>query len=319
MSFSKIRGSLFAGTILAAAGMASAAQAACADLVAAFDRAVAARSVDAASQAIGAIGADVICMARIDEFRARFADFLIAHAGTPGVSAADRVKAIGAAERALNNSGHWQAIEKLADYFQRNGENAKAHRWYERTISVLNTPGAMPEPDGRQLQALADKLFGTEALLNDDKEGRRDIAFVGSSREPDGRLGGLYSPALRAAVAVKVPIPINFYTNETRFTPVGVKAMELLVEAGKRERTMMLVGHADPRGRPEYNLDLSRRRVIAVRDELVRRGVAAEIRTDAKGASQPFDARVLPNFDQLTQEDIWQLDRRVELLRDSRP
>jgi outer membrane protein OmpA-like peptidoglycan-associated protein len=299
--------------------MTSAAQAACADLVAAFDRAVAARSVDAASEGLGAIGADVMCMARADEYHARFADFLIAHAGTPGVSAAERAKAIGAAERTLLNSGHWQADERLADYFQRIGDEAKAHQWYEQTMSVMSAPGATPEPDGRQLQALTYKLYGAEALLNDDKEGSRDVPYWGSSRGPDGRLGGLYSPALRVVVALKVPIPINFYTNEARFTPNGVKAMQLLVEAGKQERAMVLVGHADPRGKAEYNMELSRKRVMAVRDELRRNGVAAEIRIEAKGVTQPFDARVLPNFDQLTQEEIWQLDRRVELIRDMRP
>jgi outer membrane protein OmpA-like peptidoglycan-associated protein len=331
MAFSITRGSLFAGRIFAAVGavagavvaMASPTHAACADLAAGFDRAVAAGSVDALSRSIGAIGADAMCLGRVDEFRARLSDFLIAYAGAPGVTGADREHAIGVAERTLANSGNWQGLEKLADYFLRNGDTAKAHDWYEQTVTVLNTPGVAPKPNAIQLQTLADKLFGAQSLLNDDKEGLRDIPFVSSKREQDGSLGGLYSPVLlRGAAVVKVSIPINFYTNATRFTPTGLKAMQLLAEVAKQQPAMTLVGHADPRtppGKPDYNMELSRQRAMAVRDELLRNGVTADIKVDWKGASQPFKASLLPNADLLTEEDIWQLDRRVEWVHDALP
>jgi outer membrane protein OmpA-like peptidoglycan-associated protein len=116
-----------------------------------------------------------------------------------------------------------------------------------------------------------------------------------------------------------VPIPVNFYTNETHFTPTGEKAMQELAEAAKTMRMMKLIGHADPRGTAEYNMDLSLRRVEAVRAELLRQGIRAEIRIDWKGASQPFNVGVLPNADRLSREEIWQLDRRVEWVRDAVP
>jgi outer membrane protein OmpA-like peptidoglycan-associated protein len=257
----------------------------------------------------------------VEEFRARLVDFLVAHAGAPGIAAADRESALSAAERMLETSGNWHGAEKVADYFMGHRQELKAHQWYQKSVSILNTPGSVATPDERR--TLMIKLAAAQSLANDDHEGGKNVAFVGSKREIDGSLGGLFSPALlrvpRGAVVVNVPIPINFYTNETRFTPTGEKAMQELAKAAAQVRRMKLIGHADPRGTGEYNMDLSRRRVEAVRDELLRNGVTAEIWIDWKGAQQPFDTSVLPNADRLSKEEIWQLDRRVEWARDALP
>jgi hypothetical protein len=54
-----------------------------------------------------------------------------------------------------------------------------------------------------------------------------------------------------------------------------------------------------------------------VRDELRRRGIGADIMIAWKGAQQPFDIGVLPY--KPSQEEIWQLDRRVEWAREVLP
>jgi outer membrane protein OmpA-like peptidoglycan-associated protein len=323
------RVSLLAVMIFAAAGMPIAAHATCADLVAAFDKAVTAHSVDAAIRSLEAISDDAVCGGRVDEFRGKLVDFLIAYAGSAGLAAADREKAQSIAERTLaSGGGNWRGAEKLADYFMGRADRVNAYQWYQKSVSILNTPGisALSEERG----ALLTRLAAAQSLANDDQEGRKRIAFAPVMREPDGRPGGIYSPALlrgpraglrgpRGAAVVSVPIPVNFYTNETRFTPTGEKAMQELAEAAKTMRMMNLIGHADPRGTAEHNIDLSRRRVEAVRDELLRQGIRAEIRIDWKGASQPFNVGVLPNADRLSPEEIWQLDRRVEWIRDAVP
>jgi OmpA-OmpF porin, OOP family len=316
------RVSLLAVMIFAAAGMPIAAHATCADLVAAFDKAVTAHSVDAAIRSLEAISDDAVCGARVDEFRGKLVDFLIAYAGSAGLAAADREKAQSIAERTLaSGGGNWRGAEKLADYFMGRADRVNAYQWYQKSVSILNTPGISALSEERR--ALLTRLAAAQSLANDDQEGRKSIAFTGAMREIDGSLGGIYSPALlrgpRGAAVVSVPIPVNFYTNETRFTPTGEKAMQELAEAAKTVRTMKLIGHADPRGTAEHNVDLSRRRVEAVRAELLRQGITAEIRIDWKGASQPFDVGVLPNADRLSREEIWQLDRRVEWVRDAVP
>src|SRR5215470_10890003 len=113
MTISRMRSGLFAGPVFIAAAItlagAGTAQAACKDAVEAFDNAVKARAVDAAVSGLGAIGDELgMCLTRIEEFRARLVDFLIDYAGTPGVAAADRDRALGTAERTLLSSGNWK-------------------------------------------------------------------------------------------------------------------------------------------------------------------------------------------------------------------
>lgn len=69
-------------------------------------------------------------------------------------------------------------------------------------------------------------------------------------------------------------------------------------------RSIKLVGRADPRGETEYNLSLGEHRAAAVREYLVRDGVApGRITLTSRGA---LDATG-------TDEDSWRLDRRVDI------
>lgn len=66
-------------------------------------------------------------------------------------------------------------------------------------------------------------------------------------------------------------------------------------------------GHTDPRGTDKYNQSLSERRVIVIRDALVRAGVPTQkILTGAFGESRPVCGGPT--------EECWQRDRRVEVL-----
>jgi peptidoglycan-associated lipoprotein len=68
-----------------------------------------------------------------------------------------------------------------------------------------------------------------------------------------------------------------------------------------------LEGFADPRGPQAYNIELSARRVNAVRDALIAAGVPQEqIRVGAYGELNPRCAQ--------KNEECWQQDRRVEVI-----
>jgi outer membrane protein OmpA-like peptidoglycan-associated protein len=319
MKYSRALISPFTAVILATIGISTGAQAACEDLARDFDRAVAARSLDSASRALAAIADDMVCGARVDEFRARLVDFLVTYAGSPGIAEADRARVLKMAEGTIAISRNWRGAEKFADYFMGRGDKVSAFEWYQQSVSFLSSnPGERAPSEERRI--LMTKLAAAQSLANDDHEGRTQIEYVPVTRGIDGSLEGIYSRALlRGAEAVPIPIPINFYTNETRFTSTGEKAMQELATAvlEQRVRTMKLIGHADPRGTAQHNMDLSRRRVEAVRDELLRRGVRAEIRIEWKGKEQPFDISVLPY--RPAQEEEWQLDRRVEWEREAQP
>lgn len=71
----------------------------------------------------------------------------------------------------------------------------------------------------------------------------------------------------------------------------------------QNNRPVRLVGHADPRGTEEYNMALSEKRAMSVRDRLVRLGLqAGQINTVGKGE---LDATG-------TDEESWSKDRRVD-------
>jgi outer membrane protein OmpA-like peptidoglycan-associated protein len=306
MEISIKRSGLFAGPIfiVAAITMAgtSAARAACADVVAAFDKAVAAHAMNDAIRSFEDISDNPSagCLGRHQEFRVRLADFLIEHAGTPDLAAADRERALSAAARTLETSADWRGKQKLADYYFAHGERLKAHQWYEESVAVLATPGFAATDQERH--DLMTRLAAAQSLAGDDKGDPRPLP---STRCRMAACGG--------AAIVPVPIPIQFAANLTAFTPLGERALQELVEAAKQIPALTLVGHVAPRGRTrEDNMDLSRRRVIAVRDKLVENGVKAEIAIAWKGDTEPFDVSALPDGGQLSQDEIWQLDDRVE-------
>jgi peptidoglycan-associated lipoprotein len=66
-------------------------------------------------------------------------------------------------------------------------------------------------------------------------------------------------------------------------------------------------GHTDPRGTDKYNQALSERRVVVIRDALLRAGVPTDkIHTGAFGKARPICGN--------PSEACWQRDRRVEVL-----
>jgi outer membrane protein OmpA-like peptidoglycan-associated protein len=328
MNNSEFRPGPFAGLIIIAAVFmlagAGAAQAACAEpIIAVFDKAVAERKLDAAVDGLKHISLNPGCLTRVAEFRAKLADFLIDYAGTTGIATAERDKALTAAEATLLTGPHWRGKMKLGDYYFAHGDKPKAYEWYKQSIATLSTHPAAERPTDKELKDLMAKSSSALSLANNDLGGTARVHFT-PSRAPDGSLGGIYSRDLvRGAGVVNVPLPINFYKDQATFTPSGEEEMKQLIEAAKEVPTMTLVGHADPTGpsrnRREYNMELSRRRVEAVRDRLVNEHAKTrdQITIRWMGDTQEADVSVLPGGDQMSLEDRYQLDRRVEWLRDA--
>jgi outer membrane protein OmpA-like peptidoglycan-associated protein len=331
MKISGQRRGPFAGPVFIAAAImmagAGAAQAACSDLLAAFEKAVAENQMDAAVNGLSAIGGNPVCMGNLAKYRAKLVDFLIDYAHTPNLPAAEHDRAIAKAEKIVEVSSYWQGKAKLGDYYFEHRDKALAHAWYKLSIDALSTPGAVVATD-KERKDLMTKMAAAQSLANNDKGGtQRGIKFA-SSRAPDGKLSGIFSsallkrtpprPGVRAAEVVPVPVPINFVTDQTALTQLGEQALQEMIEAAKQvQAPIKLVGHADPRGSHEHNEWLSKVRVMAVRDKLMQSGVTARIDVEWRGDSEPFDTSVLPDGDKLSPDDKWQLDRRVVWMRDS--
>jgi outer membrane protein OmpA-like peptidoglycan-associated protein len=321
MGISGIRAGLFAGPLFLAAigtgGASAAPTPLCARAVAVFDEALKTATKKEAVNSFYAVTEEPGCTSRVmDDARARLVDFLVAYARTHAAEAADTMKL---AERTVDVSGNWRSKGKIADYyFDHRGDRempdslANSYLWYQKSVDDFNT--ADPRPTDAEKQVMLKKLGAANSLANNDQEGRRKISSIPTKRDATGQLGGIYSSEFRSrgTFVGKVPIPVQFMYNEATPTPLGEKSIQELAEAANKLEEMTLVGHADPRGSPEYNMELSHKRVIAVRDALVRLGVSAKIAIAWKGATEEYDWKTLSNGSPLTQEEIWQLDRRVE-------
>jgi outer membrane protein OmpA-like peptidoglycan-associated protein len=115
-----------------------------------------------------------------------------------------------------------------------------------------------------------------------------------------------------AKAPVSIPIPVLFVYNEAAFTEEGRRAAGLLLEYLKVKRldAVTLSGHADERGSPSFNLDLSRERLATVASFLKSGGYAGALRLEPRGESEPFVGIDRTRFNR---EELYQLDRRVEL------
>ena len=109
-----------------------------------------------------------------------------------------------------------------------------------------------------------------------------------------------------------IPVPVLFVYNESTFTPEGRRAVKLLLEylLLKKFDSISLSGHADERGTDVFNMDLSRQRLDAVAQVLRDGGYKGRLNLVAKGKSEPFTGI---DRARLSREDLYQLDRRVEL------
>jgi outer membrane protein OmpA-like peptidoglycan-associated protein len=78
----------------------------------------------------------------------------------------------------------------------------------------------------------------------------------------------------------------------------------------KKFGAVTLSGHADERGSPDYNMELSRQRLDTILRLLRDGGYQGKIDLLPKGATEPFRGVDRTRY---PREELMQLDRRVEL------
>lgn len=119
---------------------------------------------------------------------------------------------------------------------------------------------------------------------------------------------------VRGVAVTAVPVPIQFVRGRDEMTPRGVQYAEetwkLLSSQGRP--IIALVGHTDPDGSDQYNLELSLRRALAVKRFLTERGYDAQkIDAQGKGRREPLQVAEQTRY---TQEQIYEMLRRVEVV-----
>jgi len=297
--------------LLALSGAAAAAD--CDALVANFKSAIADKAFDKLKVAMAAINDDAACNFDIDAYRIQEINTIIDMADASS-TAESRKQMIEFVEGIMEIGGDWRSAEHLGDHHARRGEYAEALGAYETAISFLSRPAPAATPKDRE--ELLARAEAAKSQASDDQEGRNSSRFAASARDLSGRFAGIYSrELLRGFEVLAVPVPVNFYFGQARFTPAGEKAVEELAQAVKEQNveSLTLIGHTDPRGDRQYNIELSKRRAAAARDYLISHGVKARILVDGKGPDEPFDVSLLGR--PVSQSEAWALDRRVEWVR----
>ncbi|MBD1889537.1 OmpA family protein [Coleofasciculus sp. FACHB-SPT9] len=91
-------------------------------------------------------------------------------------------------------------------------------------------------------------------------------------------------------IRIQVPTNVHFALDKATISPESARVLDRIAEVLQANPPIVieLRGHTDPRASDAYNLDLSNRRAIAVRNYLLRQGIAPERMTiRALGESQP--------------------------------
>lgn len=111
---------------------------------------------------------------------------------------------------------------------------------------------------------------------------------------------------------VSIPIPMTFVYNEATLTSDGHRAASLLLEYLnlKKFADVTLTGHADERGLPNYNMELSRQRLLVIEQLLRQGGYQGRLNLVPKGSTEPYTGVDRSRY---PYEELMQLDRRVEL------
>ncbi len=190
-------------------------------------------------------------------------------------------------------------------------------------------PQAPPVPTAKSAQAVTSNMIkNLEGMVAEARteEGKQAAAAAapppptaGQVAEP-GTVKSATAPPQQAAIAAQpriettaVPVPVTFVFNEANLTGDGRKAAGLLLEylQIKRFPKITLTGHADERGTDALNLALSAQRLQTVSRFLREGGFNGRLELIPKGKTEPYSGVVRGDF---SQEDLYQLDRRVELV-----
>jgi OOP family OmpA-OmpF porin len=97
-----------------------------------------------------------------------------------------------------------------------------------------------------------------------------------------------------AAEGSSVNIPINFESDKTSVddqTKPNIEALASVMAEDSTGQHFVFIGHADSRGDDNYNLQLSRQRAEAIRDQIVelKPELKGRITVQGHGAHEPID------------------------------
>ncbi len=217
----------------------------------------------------------------------------------------------------------WQLLVAQGDIaFDRGASGDKAAytvaaRKYELAINDLSEQYEYPA-NGAPEKSICGE-FGEPASPSDDqistlRKKAAEAKLLAPSFEvvatKSGECGGIFLQGTKGFEPVSTPIPVEFEYNSAAFTQKGRDAATGLLQCVKPYSRIQLSGHTDKVGSDGFNMDLSTRRLAAVKAFLVSGGYPGTIVLEPKGKREPFQ---VDDPSQHSEAEIDQMNRRVEL------
>lgn len=142
----------------------------------------------------------------------------------------------------------------------------------------------------RLLQQRRDQLSSAQERLAEEEEQRRDAEErARKATEELERIAEVKQD--ERGTVITLSGAVLFATNQTRLLPAAQRSLERVAKALKDtgpNTEIVVEGHTDSRGSPDYNLELSAKRAQEVRDFLIAQGVEPErIRAQGLGLTRP--------------------------------
>jgi outer membrane protein OmpA-like peptidoglycan-associated protein len=213
-------------------------------------------------------------------------------------------------EKALKFGRPWQVLAALGDSAKKRRQYARAALYYQEALDDITDELFNPKAPRTKIIARI-HARASESRMLAMLEGRYVKTMTTRSGEP----GGLARVRFRGFTSRKTAVPIQFATRKATLNKNGIAAVRDMLEFLKKQGApnILLVGHTDPRGSSKSNKRLSKKRAETVMIWLKKAGYKGRIRTKGLGEDQPFKADDPGSY---SKEERWQLDRRVELVRE---
>ena len=203
---------------------------------------------------------------------------------------------------------HWRIPFMSGEIARKRRDPLAALDAYQRALYILDDEELTPDPPRHEeIALLRDRLDEVSVVVAQIEPGKLELPVRSS-----GQVISQYSFTTRGYGRRKALVPIQFVFARDLMTDNGRSRLQDAFQtlSGQGSPDILIVGHTDPVGSSDSNLELSRRRADAVRRELLALGYPGSVGTRGMGEEQPFA------FDDpdLYSEDVrHQAHRRVEI------
>jgi len=209
-------------------------------------------------------------------------------------------------ERALGFGDPYEvlALQCRIDHLEK--RFAEAQRSCELALTRIQDTERTPRPPPPEAIERIFKLAEESRLLAQH--------YQSSPVTRSGEPSGISAPLVRGFVVKKVAIPIQFQFGKAEFTEDGTRAAADLVTMLRQQQPphIRLIGHTDPAGTDAVNDALSLARAATVQRFIEAQGLKLSIEVEGHGKREPYQPA---SPDELTADQLAQLSRRVELVR----